>query len=122
MFNVWPECKTLADSVDKGGPGIQLICADSVWVFLVSGKVWLPGHGEKPEHLNSFDNALRSPTAMISKQLTAVAVRGCASRTVQGVHFVISTPAFLITFAHFLVSDSMKARKCFGLSPATVRP
>jgi hypothetical protein len=37
-------------------------------------------------------------------------------------YFVVSTPASLITFAHFLVSASIKLRKCSGVSPATVRP
>src|SRR6185369_11428806 len=37
-------------------------------------------------------------------------------------YFAVSTPASLITFAHFFVSSAMKARKCSGSSPTSVAP
>src|SRR6185295_5768054 len=53
---------------------------------------------------------------------TPLVQQQAGTRRRRDAHFVVTTPASLITFAHFLISLSMKPRKCSGASPTSVAP
>src|SRR5207302_2896303 len=59
-------------------------------------------------------------SAAAAGQAIGGASAGC--RAALNLYFVVSTPACLITSAHFLVSAAIKYQKCSGMSPATVSP
>src|SRR6266851_5535446 len=83
--------------------------------FNVQKVMWLVGELSLPHACaaHSVPRARHDPVRGIAR---------AAYRLMEGAHFVVATPASLITFAHFSISALIKLPKYSGVPPISLAP